>query len=238
MALRRVLASIARPRALAFAAARASVCAASVRGPAPVSATSVPPARTFAGVAADEEDEDPLLDPDMVKLSMEEYLDAFKHAVQHIRGGAPSAGMLDHLTVEAYGDQQPLTALAQTALQGTTLVVRPFDPSTIADIEKAITEADLGLNPSSDGKTIKAKVPKASKEVRAHSLKQLSDAAETTKVNIRKLRHKVVDLVKKQEGVSEDDIYRTLQDLQTTTSAVTDAVTAVQHKKKEEIESS
>ncbi len=52
---------------------------------------------------------------------------------------------------------------------------------TIADIEKAITEADLGLNPSSDGKTIKAKVPKASKEVRAHSLKQLSDAAETVR---------------------------------------------------------
>lgn len=142
---------------------------------------------------------------------------------------------------------------------------------TAPAIEKAITEASLGLNPSSDGKVIRAKVPKASKEIRDASLKRLSEAAEVvsqapatcpgaraarcaaacfrcvpltcgggwpqTKRNVRKVRHKALDSIKKLEHVSSDDTFRMQKDVQGVTDEAVEAVAALQAKKKADIES-
>ena len=87
---------------------------------------------------------------------MEKAVDVFRHALTGIRTGRANPGLVDTLRVEVYGSPTPIKALASVgAPEPNQIVVRPFDPGTIKDIEKAIQASDLGLNPQSDGRVIR-----------------------------------------------------------------------------------
>lgn len=156
------------------------------------------------------------LDLDTVMLecdgAMDKAIDYLKHELRGIRTGRASAGLIESVRVEAYGTQQDLRNLAVLSTpEPTQIMVKPFDPSTVGAIVKAIEAADLGLNPQSDGKVIRVPVPALSGERRKHLASQVKSMGEQAKVTIRNARrdtNKHLDQLGKDKslGYSEDQI--------------------------------
>lgn len=159
---------------------------------------------------------------DDVLLEAEEKMDA---AVQFLgaeyrtlRTGRASAGLVDHIKVEYYGAP---TSLKQIANIGTPepnlIVIRPFDPTALKAIEKAILASDLGITPSSDGKLIRLIIPPLSEERRRKLVASAKDLAEHARVSLRNARHeanRTLEQEKKDSVVGEDDMYRGKDEVQ------------------------
>jgi ribosome recycling factor len=151
---------------------------------------------------------------------MEKAITVLKQALAGIRTGRANPGLVDSLRVEAYGSQMMIKQLATVgAPEPTQIVIRPFDPGTIKDIEKAIQASDLGFNPQSDGRIIRVNVPPLSMEVRRKMVGRIRDLLEEAKVAIRNIRrdaNKAADQAEKDKDISEDDrddIKEQVQDL-------------------------
>ena len=140
---------------------------------------------------------------------MEKAVDKFKHDLAGIRTGRANPGLVDSLRVEVYGSPTPIKAIASVgAPEPTQIVIRPFDPGTIKDIEKGIQASDLGLNPQNDGKVIRINIPPLSGEVRRKLVARIKDLAEETKVSIRNVRrdgNKNADTEQKDKVITEDE---------------------------------
>ena len=120
---------------------------------------------------------------------MEKALAKLKQDLTGIRTGRANPGMVDSLRVEAYGSPVPIKQIASvSAPEPQQLVIRPFDPGTIKDIEKGIIASDLGLAPQSDGKVIRLNIPPLSGEVRRKMVARTKELTEETKVAIRNIR--------------------------------------------------
>lgn len=149
---------------------------------------------------------------------MEKAVDVFKHSLTGIRTGRANPGLVDTLRVEVYGSQSPLKALAQVgAPEPTQIVIRPFDPGTIKDIEKAIRSSDLGLNPQSDGRVIRLNIPPLSTDVRRKLVARIKELGEEAKVAIRNVRrdgNKAADQAEKDKTLTEDDNKKLKEDIQ------------------------
>ena len=147
--------------------------------------------------------DDILLD---VEERMEKTVDRLKHNLAGIRTGRANPGLVDTLRVDAYGSPTPLRQLANVgAPEPTQIVIRPFDPTTIKDIEKAILASDLGYNPQSDGRLIRINVPPLSGEVRRKMVMRIKELAEEGKVSIRNIRrdgNKAADTAEKEKVLS------------------------------------
>lgn len=147
--------------------------------------------------------------------AMEKAVDFLKKEYRGVRTGRASPGLLDHVRVKvaAYGDTpMDLKALATvSAPDATLLVVKPFDPGTLKDIERGLQEADLGINPQSDGKVIRLPVPPLSGERRqqiASQVKKMAEAQKTALRNARRDAIQKIDLEKKGGTMPEDDAKR------------------------------
>jgi ribosome recycling factor len=140
---------------------------------------------------------------------MEKAVDVFRHALTGIRTGRANPGLVDSLKVEVYGSPTPIKALASVgAPEPNQIVVRPFDPGTIKDIEKAIQAADLGLNPQSDGRLIRITIPALSTDVRKKMTARIKELAEEARVAIRNVRrdgNKAADTEKDDGTLTEDE---------------------------------
>jgi ribosome recycling factor len=144
--------------------------------------------------------------------AMEKAVQFLKQEFRGVRTGRASPGLVDHLkvTVSSYGDTpMDIKSLATITTPDATLVlVKPFDPSTVKDIERALQEADIGINPQSDGKVIRLPVPPLSGERREQIAGQVKKLAESQKVVLRNARrdalHKI-DAEKKAGDLPEDD---------------------------------
>jgi ribosome recycling factor len=149
---------------------------------------------------------------------MEKALSKLKQDLTGIRTGRASPGMVDSLRVEAYGSPVPIKQIASvSAPEPQQLVIRPFDPGTIKDIEKGIIASDLGLAPQSDGKVIRLNIPPLSGEVRRKMVARTKELSEETKVAIRNIRrdaNKQADLEQKDKQLSEDDADAAKDDVQ------------------------
>jgi len=149
---------------------------------------------------------------------MEKALAKLKQDLTGIRTGRASPGMVDSLRVEAYGSPVPIKQIASvSAPEPQQLVIRPFDPGTIKDIEKGIIASDLGLAPQSDGKVIRLNIPPLSGEVRRKMVARTKELSEETKVAIRNIRrdaNKQADLEQKDKQLSEDDADAAKDDVQ------------------------
>ncbi|API93917.1 ribosome-recycling factor [Virgibacillus pantothenticus] len=143
---------------------------------------------------------------------MEQAIQAFSKNLATVRAGRANPALLDSVFVEYYGMSTPLNQIASvSAPEARLLVVTPFDKSAISDIEKGIQKADLGISPSSDGNVIRINIPALTEERRKDLVKVVGKYAEESRVQVRNIRREANDQLKKEDGISEDDI-RALQD--------------------------
>jgi ribosome recycling factor len=139
-----------------------------------------------------------------IELKMKQGVDHFHQELKHLRSGRASLAMLEGVTVEYYGAQVPLNQVANLSVQDATLLLaQPYDPSVIAEIEKGIQRADLGLNPSNDGKVVRIPVPTLNEERRREIVKKAHDLAETSRNGVRQARREGNDALKKKEKDKE-----------------------------------
>jgi ribosome recycling factor len=153
-----------------------------------------------------------------LKTRMDKAVDDFRRELTGVRTGRASVHMLDSVQVEYYGSAVPLNQIAQVhAPEAQLLTVQPFDPSSLAAIEKSIRSADLGLNPMNDGKLIRIPVPPLTEERRKEMVKHLHKVLEDHRTAVRNIRRDVNDSFKKMlkdKKMSEDDEKRGLDEAQ------------------------
>jgi ribosome recycling factor len=144
-----------------------------------------------------------------VEERMEKALAKLKGDLAGIRTGRANPGLVDSLRVEVYGSPTPIKAIASVgAPESTQIVIRPFDPGTLKDIEKAVQASGLGLNPQNDGRLIRINVPPLSTEVRKKlgaRIKELSEEAKIAVRNVRRDGNKAADQEQKDKLMTEDD---------------------------------
>ncbi|MBE6920105.1 MAG: ribosome recycling factor [Ruminococcaceae bacterium] len=135
-----------------------------------------------------------------------------------VRAGRANAKVLDRITVEYYGTETALNAVANiSSPDARTLVIQPWDGSLLKDIQKAILASDLGINPQNDGKIIRLTFPQLTEERRRDLTKQVKKYAEDAKVAMRNVRRDGMDYVKKlkkNNEITEDDQKKAEKDLQ------------------------
>lgn len=200
--------------------------------------------RGGGGSSADAPVSAPASDGALGGMTPAELAAAAGRAVEHarrelsrLRGGVASPSMLDAISVDAYGERQPMSALAQISLKNPMLfVVSPFDAALAPAIANAVRDAGLGLNPIVDGAAVRVPVPKPSRETRDANIKLVAKISEAAKATIRRHRQASLDGLKKAEGVSSDDVFRQMKELQDVASKVTEEVTKLAEKKRAEIE--
>ncbi len=131
------------------------------------------------------------------KRRMDKSIEATHHEFNSIRTGRASPALLDRVTIDYYGTQTPLKSLASiSAPEARLLVVQPFDPGAIKNIERAVQESDLGLTPSNDGKVVRLPIPALTEERRKDLVKVVRRVAEDGKVAIRNVRRDVMQHLK------------------------------------------
>ncbi len=168
-------------------------------------------------------------------------IEVLKEKLNSVRAGRANPALLDQVQAECYGSTMPIKNIANiSAPDPRTIAVIPFDPSTVKDIEKAIMAANLGFNPSNDGKTIRLVIPPLTEERRKEITKTVKKMGEEDKVAIRNLRREANDELKKQEKageLTEDDLKVELEDVQKKIDkAVKDIDEIVANKEKEIME--
>ncbi|MDO4630529.1 MAG: ribosome recycling factor [Planctomycetia bacterium] len=150
--------------------------------------------------------DDILLD---VEERMEKAVSRLKSNLAGIRTGRANPGLVDSLKVEAYGSECPLKQLASIGCpEPMQIVIRPFDPSTLKDISKAIINSDLGFAPQDDGKVIRLNIPPLSQETRRKLVARIGELQEEAKVSLRNIRRdgiKACDKGEKDKLFSEND---------------------------------
>lgn len=149
---------------------------------------------------------------------MHKSVESFKTDLSKVRTGRAHTGLLDHITVDYYGTPTPLNQVAKvTLLDGRTIGVAPFEKKMLQAVDKAIREADLGLNPASMGDTVRVPMPALTEERRKELIKVVRHEAENARVAVRNLRrdanHHLKEALKKKE-VSENDERRAQDDVQ------------------------
>ncbi|GGA39487.1 ribosome recycling factor [Paenibacillus physcomitrellae] len=180
--------------------------------------------------------------PQSIKKSAEERMEkaiqALKRDLATLRAGRATPALLDRIQVEYYGAPTPVNQLANINTPDTrTLLIQPWDKSSLADIERAIMKSDLGLTPANDGTAIRLVIPALTEERRLELVKTTKKFGEEAKVAIRNIRRDANDDIKKLEktDISEDESRRHQEDIQKTTDKFIAEVDKVLAAKEKEI---
>ena len=170
---------------------------------------------------------------------MQSALDSLEDDFSAIRTGRASPALVERLPVEYYGTSTPMIQLATISVpEPRQLLIRPFDPASLKDIEKAILVSDLGLTPNNDGKVIRLSLPQLTEERRKELVKIVHNRMEETRVRIRNVRRDLIrDLrdFEKEGLISEDDQERGEKELQDLTDKLNEKVDEIGKVKEEEI---
>ncbi len=146
---------------------------------------------------------------DDAKLSMDKAIEHCENEIAKIRAGKAMPSMLDGIMVDYYGNPTPLSQVANVNTpDARTLVVQPWEKTLIPEIEKAIMEANIGLNPQNDGTIVRLNVPPLTEERRRDLVKKVKEEAEKGRIAIRNIRKDANEKIKrlKSEGVSDDEM--------------------------------
>ena len=153
-----------------------------------------------------------------LKTRMDKAVEDFRVGLSSIRTGRAALHMLDPVKVMAYGTEMPLNQVAQlSAPEPQLLLVQPYDPSLIAEIEKGLRATPQAFNPQNDGKVVRVPVPPMTEERRKEAVKHLSKMLEDHRTGIRNIRRDGNDLIKKatkDKKISEDEEKRSLDEMQ------------------------
>lgn len=179
------------------------------------------------------------------KKPLEERIESTKSYLKDnlntVRAGRANPALLDKITVDYYGTPTPLKSLANISVPDPrTLMITPFDPQAVADIERAINEANIGITPANDGKVIRLAIPQLTEERRKELTKVVKGYGEDAKVAVRNMRRDINDDLKKAQKageITEDDLKEDLDEAQKTVDkAIKDIDEMIADKEKELME--
>lgn len=174
-----------------------------------------------------------------MKQHMEKSVKVFEDELKKLRTGRANPGMVEDMHVDYYGTKVPLKHIANiSAPEPSLLLIRPYDKSQLAAIEKAILEANLGFNPAKDSEMIRIAVPKLSEERRKELVKIIHHKAEEARVSIRNIRRHLKEEFekKKDDGeLTEDDFHRSQKEMDTVTHQFTEKVDHMMADKEKQI---
>jgi ribosome recycling factor len=180
--------------------------------------------------------------PETIKKNAEERMEkaiaSLKKELASLRAGRASAALLDKIQVEYYGSMMPVNQVASISIpDARTLLIQPWDKSTISLIERAIMKSDLGLSPANDGEMIRIVIPALTAERRTELVKLSKKYAEESKVAVRNIRRDANDDLKKMEktGLSEDESRRHQDEVQKMTDRFVADIEKVLAAKEKEI---
>lgn len=175
----------------------------------------------------------------LAKDGMEKAIERLKRELSRVRAGRANPALLDEIKVDSYGTLTPLKQVATVSVaDARLLVVKPYDRNTIAAIEKAINNSQLGLNPNNDGVVVRVPIPPLTEERRKQLVKTVKDAGEDARIAIRQARRDANEFLKEAEkdgGISEDDLKKGLDQIQKLTDAEIKSVDDTLTKKEQEI---
>jgi ribosome recycling factor len=170
---------------------------------------------------------------------MEKAVDHLRDVLRGIRTGRASPGLVDGLRVEYYGSPTPLKQIANIAIpEPRMIMIKPFDPGSVKDIEKAIQKSDLGISPSSDGKILRLQIPPLSEDRRKQLASLVKERAEEARVSMRNVRrdaNKSADAAEKDSTLTEDEARKLRDEIQELIKTYEEKVDAELKKKTEEI---
>lgn len=176
---------------------------------------------------------------DEVEQNMQKTIESTQRSFNTIRTGRANPSLLDRVTVEYYGTETPLKALANLSTpDSSTITIQPYDKGSLAQIEKSISMSDIGLVPNNDGSIIRLNVPPLTSERRQELVKLAGKMAEEGKVALRNIRREAVDVVRKQEknsDISEDESRDLQEQIQKVTDRFTTKIEQLLSAKEEEI---
>ncbi|MCR5187702.1 MAG: ribosome recycling factor [Treponema sp.] len=174
-----------------------------------------------------------------IEARMEKTIASLKESFNSIRTGRANAAIFDKVRVDYYGTKSPLNQVATIAIpEARSVIITPFDKSLISEIEKAIQVADLGLNPSNDGKVIRIQIPALTADRRKELVKQAKTVAENSRTAIRNIRRDGNDDLKKQQkdgDLTEDGLKTETDKLQKLTDKFIEEINKIYDSKEKDI---
>jgi ribosome recycling factor len=175
----------------------------------------------------------------VAKTRMEKAVDDFRKELATIRTGRANKTLLDNVRVDYHGAPMPVEQLGtMTVPDPTMIVIAPWDPSAVALIDKAIRTADLGLNPTNDGKVVRVPIPSLTEERRKDLVKQLHKVLENHRTAVRNIRRdlkEAIEKLEKDKKISEDDKKRSLDELEKLSHAETKKIEDLSAAKEKEV---
>jgi ribosome recycling factor len=175
----------------------------------------------------------------VAKTRMEKAVDDFRKELATIRTGRANATLLDNVRVDYHGTPMPVNQLGtMTVPDPTMIVIAPWDPSAVALIDKAIRTADLGLNPTNDGKVVRVPIPSLTEERRKDLVKQLHKVLENHRTAIRNIRRdlkEAIEKLEKEKKISEDEKKRALDELEKLSHSETKKIEDLSAAKEKEV---
>ena len=173
------------------------------------------------------------------RTRMEKAVDDFRKELATIRTGRANATLLDNVRVDYHGTPMPVNQLgSMTVPDPTMIVIAPWDPSAVALIDKAIRAAELGLNPTNDGKVVRVPIPALTEERRKDLVKQLHKILENHRTAVRNIRRdlkEAIEKLEKEKKISEDDKKRSLDELEKLSHAETKKIEDLSAAKEKEV---
>jgi len=171
--------------------------------------------------------------------NMDKSLTALQNELKRIRTGRASLSILDAIRVDYYGTLTPLNQMASLSIpESRLIIIQPWDVSVIKDVERAILKSDLGLTPNNDGKIIRISIPPLTEDRRKELVKVVHKISQDHKVSVRNIRRDSNELLKslKKDGeISEDDAFRTQDQVQKITDEYIELVDDEYKEKEKEI---
>lgn len=169
---------------------------------------------------------------------MKKVVSKYKEELKGIRTGRASTSIVENIEVEYYGAKTPIKQLATlTTPEPNQILIQTWDSNAVKSIEKALQEANLGANPQTEGNTIRLILPPMTEERRKEIVKQINKIAEEFRIMIRNIRRDIKDDIEslKNEGFSEDDIKKSLDQLQKITDKYIKEINQLTQDKEEEV---
>lgn len=173
------------------------------------------------------------------KAKMRKSVEALSKSYQRVRTGRASLSLLDGVRVKYYGTPTPLKQVASLTIPDPkTIMIQPWDPSVLGEIEKAILKSELGLTPANDGKVIRIPIPPLTEERRKELVRLVRKMAEESRVAIRNIRRDANEMIKelkKEKEISEDEMHRAQDEVQKVTNEFVKEVDGICQQKEKEI---
>jgi len=174
-----------------------------------------------------------------IKGDLEKSIEHFKEELNQVRTGRASAALVEGLMVDYYGVRSPLKQVASISIpEPRTIVISPWSKDNLVNIEKALRESQLNLNPNNDGQVIRLNIPPLNEERRKELVKLLNQKAEEAKISIRKHREEVweeIQSLEKEGKIGEDDKFAGKDNLQKVIDEYNKKIEEIRAKKEEDI---